>query len=140
MDPEDSRQFGVYEQLSPVTGFSVFCALLNLAAIGWPQVSPSPSRRGAAGFADGTEMAVGACLAADAARCSTAPANTGTVGAVLSSDDYGSSVERTATPHPLWRVHREWADTVVEASEHYMVRWLKTRSVTGLVSADVWAA
>ena len=24
--------------------------------------------------------------------------------AVLSSDDYGSSVERTATLHPLWRV------------------------------------
>jgi hypothetical protein len=31
------------------------------------------------------------------------PQATGTSGAVLSSDDYGSSVERAATLHPLWR-------------------------------------
>jgi hypothetical protein len=31
------------------------------------------------------------------------PQATGTSGALLSSDDYGSSVARTARPHPLWR-------------------------------------
>jgi hypothetical protein len=31
-----------------------------------------------------------------------------TQGALLSLDDYGSSVERAATLHPLWRLRRAW--------------------------------
>jgi hypothetical protein len=34
---------------------------------------------------------------------------TGTSGALLSSDDYGSSVERTAKLHPLWRAQTDAA-------------------------------
>ena len=35
-----------------------------------------------------------------------APPSTPRLGALLSSDDFGSSVERTARLHPLWQVHR----------------------------------
>jgi hypothetical protein len=37
------------------------------------------------------------------------------LGALLSSDDYGSSVERTAKLHPLWRVH-SWLLRVVSGA------------------------
>ena len=53
------------------------------------------------GVADGTEMAVGARLAADAARCSTAPANKGTVGAPLSSEGIGLRVGHRGGGHPV---------------------------------------
>ena len=36
--------------------------------------------------------------------CSVAPPAKPRLGALLSSNDYGSSVERTATLHPLWQV------------------------------------
>jgi hypothetical protein len=32
------------------------------------------------------------------------PSSLAAAGALLSSDDYGSSVERTAKLHPLWRL------------------------------------
>jgi hypothetical protein len=35
--------------------------------------------------------------------CSVAPSARPRLGALLSSDDFGSSVERTAKLHPLWR-------------------------------------
>jgi hypothetical protein len=34
------------------------------------------------------------------------------LGALLSSEDFGSSVERAARLHPLWRVHGEWTGAV----------------------------
>ena len=52
--------------------------------------------------------------------CSVAPSARPRLGALLSSDDYGSSVERDGGGHPLWQVHggvdgcgraREWITT-----------------------------
>jgi hypothetical protein len=43
------------------------------------------------------------CALALPAGCSAAPPAKRRPGALLSSDDYGSSIERTATLHPLWR-------------------------------------
>jgi hypothetical protein len=56
--PPYSRQFGAYEQLDPVTGLPPFCALLNLSGKRLATGESVASRRGAARFADGTEMAV----------------------------------------------------------------------------------
>jgi hypothetical protein len=41
------------------------------------------------------------------------PPSSWRLGALLSSDDYGSSVERTATLHPLWQAHVQRSDKVV---------------------------
>ena len=57
-DPPYSRQFGAYEQLDPVTGLPAFCALLNLSGKRLATGESVASRRGAARFAHGTEMAV----------------------------------------------------------------------------------
>jgi hypothetical protein len=62
------------------------------------------------------------------------------LGALLSSDDYGSSVERTATLHPLWRVLGWWTDAGWKKVEHCVVADLKRQPGMGLVSADATAA
>ena len=41
--------------------------------------------------------------------CAVIPSCIATTGAVLSSDDYGSSVERTVKLHPLWHVVQVWS-------------------------------
>jgi hypothetical protein len=52
----------------------------------------------------------------------------GTSGALLSSEWFGSSVERTAKLHPLWRVLGWWTDAVWKKAEHWVVDDLKKRS------------
>ena len=41
--------------------------------------------------------------------CSFAPSAKPRLGALLSSDDYGSSVEREVHGQVLWRAHMRWA-------------------------------
>jgi hypothetical protein len=49
-------------------------------------------------------------------------------------DNCGSSVERTATLHPLWRMLGWWPDAVWNKVEHCVVGDLKRQPGMGLVS------
>jgi hypothetical protein len=51
-------------------------------------------------------------------------------GAALSSDDFGSSVERTVKLHPLWR-SLGWRDVVMGEVEQYMARQAEDTGATG---------
>jgi hypothetical protein len=66
-----------------------------------------------------------------------------TVGALLSSDDYGSSVERTATLHPLWQARVRW---YADADSHEGVRaqsksgaCLAENAIRTSLTAEGWA-
>ena len=68
----------------------------------------SPTARWTSNY-DGSAVrhpSAGDRLPACQATCSVAPSAESRHGALLSSDDYGSSVERTGKLHPLWQVRR----------------------------------
>ena len=55
------------------------------------------------------------------------PQATGTSGALLSSDDFGSSVERTAKRHPLWQRSRELVRSLMGEEDRQVVELARRR-------------